>query len=161
MNTKSELVKTWCESVSVMHIAHHIAASRYSKWHRSLGVIATMLAAIVGTSIFVTLSRSASHHSSAVFLVTGLLSMASAALTAAVTFLNLDQRSGRHLQAAADFQRLRREMEEEVVRLSEGKPSDSYDSFKNDWHAVLKASPPLPQRIHDCVKKNFEKEYGE
>ena len=37
-----------------MQIAHHIAASRYAKWHRWLGVTAAVLAAIVGTSIFAT-----------------------------------------------------------------------------------------------------------
>ena len=160
MNTREALVNTWCRSVSVMHIAHHIAASNCAKWHRWLGASAAILAAIVGTSIFASLS-SAEGITPQVIIATGLVSMLSAALTGAVTFLNLDQRARFHLEAAADFQRLRREMEEESVRLGEGKSEESYNEFKDRWHKVLRNSLPLPQSIHDSVKHGFEKDHKE
>jgi hypothetical protein len=144
-----------------MHVAHHIAASRYAKWHRWLGSTAAFLAAIVGTSIFVYLSQPDSQFGPVVLVVTGLLSMLSAALTGALTFLDLDQRARRHLDAAADFQRLRREMEEEKKNLAEGRKRENYDDFKDQWHKVLKASVPLPQDIHDRQQEEFAKKYGE
>jgi hypothetical protein len=41
-----------------MHIAHHVSAARYANWHLGLGAAATALAAIVGASIFATLTKS-------------------------------------------------------------------------------------------------------
>jgi hypothetical protein len=40
-----------------MHIAHHVTAARYAHWHLGLGAAATGLAAIVGASIFATLTK--------------------------------------------------------------------------------------------------------
>lgn len=159
--TVEELIKTWGRSTGLMHIAHHVAASRYAKWHRWLGCTAAVLAAIVGTSIFASLSQSDATISPTVLVVTGLLSILSAALIGALTFLDLDQRARRHLDAAADFQRLRREMEEEETRLARGRSRENYDSFKDQWHQVLKASPPLPQGIHDRVKAEYADKHGE
>lgn len=116
MKTRLELVETWRRSVSVMHIAHHIAASRYAKWHRWLGGTAAVLAAVVCTSIFATLANDLQYVSKVAVIAVALVSMLSASLSAAATFLNLDERARRHLEAAADFQRLRREMDEELVR---------------------------------------------
>jgi len=150
---RADLVNIWSRSVGVMHIAHHIAASRYGKWHRLLGVTATILAASVGTTIFASFANDMQAVSKVGVDILGVVSILSAGLTTVVTFLNLDERSKRHLSAAADFQRLRREMDEEIVKLSEGKTQDNYDAFKNRWHEVLREATPLPQHIHDIFER--------
>lgn len=86
----------------------------------------------------------------------GLVSMLSAAITSGVTFLDLEARAKRHMEPAADFQRLRRESDEKTVRLAEGKAREGYDNFKDHWHKVLRTAPLLPQDIHDRVNRNFE-----
>jgi len=144
-----------------MHIAHLISASRYAKWHRWLGGTAAVLAAVVGASIFATLADDLQEVSKVAVIALGLVSMLSAGLSAAATFLDLDERARHHLEAGADFQRLRREMEEEVVRLADGKARASYDDFKDQWHKVLRSVPPLPQTIHDRVNRDFEEKHRE
>lgn len=144
-----------------MHIAHHITASRYTKWHRWLGGTAAALAAVVGTSIFATLANDLQEVSKFAVIAVALVSMLSAGLSAAATFLNLDERGKRHLESAADFQRLRREMDEELVSCTDGKVRESYDTFKDQWHKVLRSAPPLPQDIHDRVNRDFEAKHGE
>jgi hypothetical protein len=140
MNARAELVDTWRRSVTVMHIAHHISASRCAKWHHRLGGTAIILATIVGASIFAKLSDIAADAGPVAVIGLGLASMLSAGLTGAVTFLDLDQRARRHLEAAADFQRLRREMEEELViptpeRIeSKSRPVAKYRGRFPRWH---------------------------
>src|ERR1700754_1573813 len=123
--TRDQLLTTWRESVSIMHIAHHKAAARCSNWHLWLGVIATVLAAGVGASVFAKLTKYAENLGPIFLLAVGSVSLVSAAMTAVVTFLKLDERANRHTRAAANFQGVRREIEEEIVRLAEGKSADN------------------------------------
>jgi hypothetical protein len=153
--TAEELVIEWCTATSIMHIAHHRAASRYALLHRVIGTSAAVLAAVVGTSILVDSAPLGGPEGNALRVAAGLLSLLTAALTGALTFLDLDQRTKRHLEAAADFQRLRREMEEERVRVRAGKGRESYEGFMDEWHKVLKGSTPLPQRLHDSVQRKL------
>jgi hypothetical protein len=161
MQTRKQLLETWCQSVSIMHIGHHIAASYYTKWHLWLGASATILAAVVGASIFATLTRVAADANPIATFGVGLVSMLSAALTGAVAFLKLDERAGRHTMAAANFQGLRREAEEELVKLAENRSSQDYRSFQTRWCEILKEAPPLPQSIHDRVKRDMEAKRAE
>jgi hypothetical protein len=144
-----------------MHIAHHVAAAYYTKWHLWLGASATILAAIVGASIFATLTKVAANAGPIAGFGVGLISIVSAALTGAVTFLKLDERAGRHTKAAANFQGLRREAEEELVKLAENGSSQDYRSFQTRWSETLKEAPPLPQSIHDRVKRDMDAKYAE
>jgi len=144
-----------------MHIAHHVSAARYANWHLGLGAAATALAAIVGASIFATLTKLAADAGPIAIVGLGLVSMLSAALTGAAAFLKLDERAARHGKTAADFQGLRREMDEEFVRLAEGRSSNDYSAFKTRWYEVLKAAPPLPQSIHDRVKREIDTKHKE
>jgi hypothetical protein len=117
------------------------------------------MAAIVGSTVFASLSEPQRHVY--VVLATGFLSMLAAGLIAVQTFLHLDDRARMHLIAAADFQRLRRELEEEEVRLAAGKGRETYSDIADRWHEVLKSSPPLPQRIHDAVDRDFDTQHAE
>jgi len=161
MKTRQQLLETWCRSVSIMHIAHHVAAAYYTKWHLWLGASATILAAIVGASIFATLTRFAADAGPIATVGVGLVSMLSAALTGAVAFLELDERARRHTKAAANFQGLRREAEEELVKLAENGSSQDYRSFQTRWCEIIKEAPPLPQSIHDRVKRDMDAKHRE
>ncbi len=156
-STAEELITEWFTATSIMHIAHHKAASRYALLHRTLGSVSAVLAAIVGTSILADVASGDSPEESTLRILAGLLSLLTAGLTGALTFLDFDQRAKRHLEAAADFQRLRRDMEEERVRIRAGKGQESYKVFKDAWHKVLRGSAPLPQRIHDSVQAKFRR----
>lgn len=84
-----------------------------------------------------------------------------ATLTGIHTFLSMDKRSTQHINAAADFQSLRRKIEEELVMLQEGMKPENYDVIREKWHEILKASPPLPQRIHDKTKSEMDTKHKE
>jgi hypothetical protein len=124
-----------------MHIGHHLAASRFSSLHPCLGVSATVLAAMAGASAFGSLTKLAEQNGLVALEVVASVGIISPAVTAAVSFLKLDERAGRHTKAAASFQALRRD----------------FGSIKAQWREVLKESPPLPQTIHEQAQERVRR----
>ena len=158
MKTRAELLRAWAEAVSKMHIGHHLAAAYFTKWHYGLGAGATAAAAVVGATVFATLTKLATDAGFWQFLAVALLSTLSPALTAAVTFLKLDERSLRHTRAAASFAGLRRAMELAEIELAEGKKSDNLIALQSQWRDVIRESPPLPQFAYDRAVKQIQLE---
>ena len=93
--TRDRLLETWRESVSVMHIAHHKTAARCTRRHNWIGGLATLLAAVVGASVFATMTDYAKSTGGVLTVAVGLVSMVSAGLTALLTFLKLWIKGGR------------------------------------------------------------------
>ena len=149
MKTRAELLDKWAIAVSKMHIGHHLAAAAFTTWHLVLGVSATVLAAVVTATMFATLTKLAENRYPTLFFGVALASMLSPALTAAVTFLKLDERALRHTRAAASFAGLRRQIEEALVRFAEeNKPPKNLSEIQSRWSEVIKESPPLPGRMY-------------
>ena len=150
MKTRAELLDKWAIAVSKMHIGHHLAAAAFTTWHLFLGVSATVLAAVVTATMFATLTKLAEKNQyPSLFFGVALASMLSPALTAAVTFLKLDERALRHTRAAASFAGLRREIEEALVRFAEeNEPPKNLSEIQFRWSEVIKESPPLPGRMY-------------
>lgn len=141
-----------------MHISHHVAAARYSKWHRWFGTLVSGLSALVASSIFV---AALEGNNKAAFIIAAFISLVTAILTGVNTSLNLAGRSQSHHQAATNFQGLRREIEEELVRCRNGEMKDSYEHIRSRWAEALEAAPPLPPDIHDNVKHDIESKHKE
>jgi hypothetical protein len=140
-----------------MHIAHHKAAAYYARAQRWLGAIVASLGAVVASSLFIAASKGPDQT---LLLLTGVVSLAAAVLAAVSASLDLGGKSQRHYSAAAAFQGLRREIEEELVRCRIGAPKarDSYEHLRKRWTSALEGSIPLPQKVHDSVKKAPQKE---
>lgn len=87
--------------------------------------------------------------------------LVTAILTGVNTSLNLAGRSQSHHQAATNFQGLRREIEEELVRCRNGEMKDSYEHIRRRWAEALESAPPLPPDIHDSVERDIGSKYNE
>jgi hypothetical protein len=155
MDTCKELLDSWCNSASVMHIAHHKAAASCARTQRWLGVLVASLGAVVASSLFIAVSEG---RNPTLLLITGIVSMVTAVLSAVNSSLDLGGRSQRHYSAAVAFQGLRREIEEQLVSCKSGTPEDRYLRLRERWTAALEGSIPLPPRIHDAVKSKLEPE---
>lgn len=155
VETKVDLLQNWVKEASVMHIAHLKSAARCAKLHRLFGCSVAGMTTLVGTSVFASLQTVTSAR---IVVATGFVSILAATLTGIHTFLSLDKRASEHIQAGAHFQGLRRELEEELVLLREGNSRDNFESIRRNWCEILRSSPPLPQRIHDKVKRMIMQE---
>ena len=155
MESYEQLLEKWLRSSTVMHIAHHVAASRYARIQRWLGAAVAIFGAIVASAIFGAAAKGLDQW---LLLSTGAVSMATAMLSAFNTSLDAGGKAQRHYAAAAAFQGLRREIEEELVRCKTVKAKDSYEHLRKRWTAALEGSIPLPPKIHASVRKNPPKE---
>lgn len=158
MKSIEEMLQTWQTSSSVMHISHHVAAGRYSKYHKRFSSIVSGLSALVASSIFVAALQS---NNKVAFMVAAFTSLLVAVLTGVNSSLNLAGRSQSHHQAATGFQGLRREIEEELVRCRLGDPKESYEHIRDRWTKALESAPPLPSDIHDNVKSEINLKHKE
>ena len=105
LQDKEFLLILWLKSTETMHKAHHTAANKYTKQHRSLGILSTTLSTLIATSLFISLSSSKSQI---VIIGAGLVSMLAAAVTGIFTFLNKQETASQHYKAVIKFQAVRR-----------------------------------------------------
>jgi len=151
MENFDQLLDTWRRSASVMHIAHHIAASRYALIQRAFGIGTAVLGAVVASAAFIAASKSSNEVA---LVVTGLLSILSAIVSATSIALDPGTKALRHHVAAAAFQGLRREIEEDLVHLRSGETrKPSYEHLRKRWSSALEGAIPLPPKIHALAKK--------
>ncbi|MES2442318.1 MAG: SLATT domain-containing protein [Pseudomonadota bacterium] len=98
---------------AVMSNTHYDCSVIFERRHRALGVIVVVFSAIVGTSLFASLTSSADWR---VTFATGLLSLAAATLSALQTFFGFADLQARHKRAAAGYSMCRRQIEMLVAR---------------------------------------------
>ncbi len=158
MIDRQALLDTWQDSVRVMHIAHNLAASRYASRHRWFGSLTAALSALVSAAAFIALKDMGDIFW---LVLTGLLSITAAICTAINTFLGHEGRAKQHHHAAALFQGVRREIEEEIAFFKERNAANDYEKIRRRWSETLEISPPLPQDLFNKVKFDPENKYKE
>jgi len=150
MKSLETMLQTWVNSATVMHIAHHAAATRFEGLNIWLGsCLGAALTALVGTTGFAALADSPLPWAApAAFAVSALV----AALGAVNVRMDYRGRAQRQHAAATAFQGLRREMEEDLVRLRQGDVRPSYNHLRDRWTRALDAAPRLPRGLHRQVR---------
>jgi hypothetical protein len=160
MIAKRKLLDTWTAAVATMHIGHHLAAASCTKWHLVIGGFATLLAAAVSAAVFAKISGNVKPDSYEYWAL-ACVGVLSPALTAAVTFLRLDERALRHTRAASSFGDLRRQLELKAAVVDDNSSND-LDAFLKEhlqkWREVIKDSPPLPSRAWKRAKIQRDEE---
>jgi hypothetical protein len=140
-------LEQWLNGIKIDHVAHLRAAAYYKRANRLLGIPATILAIIIGTSIYGVLSSS---NNPQILLFVGAVSILAAVLSGLQTFLNYPELAQKHQTAGAKFGRLRRRVEE---ILSIKREPDQLESVLTEvrlaWDQLIEESPDVPQRFHD------------
>ena len=104
-----DMLSQWHNGIRILQIGHLRAAARYHLRHKWLGIPATILSIVVGTSVFASLSSPKDH--SAVGIGVGLVSVMVAVLTGLQTFLNYPDLASKHQLAGVKYGSLRRRVE--------------------------------------------------
>ncbi len=151
MGKADNILENWLVALKIMHIAHHRAASYYSKWHIWLGIAVVVLSATVGTSLVASASKL--FDSKYTELVAGFFSFLAASLAGAQTFMSFETRVQKHHAAAAYFGKVRRELEQVVhSKLNSGYLDKELEKVRTQRDEALQACPNLPSHIHDPVQ---------
>ena len=162
MKNEEELLRTWLSSAAQMHIAHHLAAARYSKYQKFLGSFSVVLSTLVTSSLFIAIKNAAeTNNDQSSILVIGLISLFASVVAGIHSFLRLDQKINDHYKGAVSFQYLRRLIEEELVFCRLGKAKNNYEFIRDTWRVALENALPLPQDLYQKAGNQFQKEYDQ
>jgi len=102
-------LEPWLNGIAIDHVAHQGAAAAYRRAHRLSGIPVTILAMLISTSVFASLSVS---NNPRILLVVGAVSILTAVLSGLQTFLNYPELAQKHQSSGVKFGRLRRRVEE-------------------------------------------------
>jgi len=144
------LLEQWLHGIKIAHVGHTRAATVFASRGRAFGVGATLAAAIVGTTLFSSLSSSPDPR-----LVTfaALGSVVAVILTALQTFLNYGELVTGHRAAAGAYGDLRRRAEQLLVFGDRTKLRDPMAEIAATWAKLEQDSPDLPQGIYQYATK--------
>lgn len=144
MSSIKEMLDEWYMRVSVTQRAHYLSAGRLGRQKYWLGIPSVVLATIVGTAVFASIS---SIPKIWVQIVLGLASVAAAVLTSLQTFLGYSERAEKHRLAGAKYGALGRELEH--MRSGSANLSDKQISdVRERLDALAIESPDTPQPIY-------------
>jgi hypothetical protein len=104
-----QITGAWYKRAREAQLSHYRAAEVYTKVGRWLAIPSVALSAATGTALF--LSLQSETAGTWIRVVTGLLSILSAVLTALHTFLGLSDRAEQHRSSAHLYGSIRREIE--------------------------------------------------
>jgi hypothetical protein len=141
-----ELVRQWFSRVHRMQIAHYDAAVHFERLNLLFGIPVVVLATVVGTTIFATISKS---PSTVIQICAGLMSVAAAVLASLQTFLRYGERSEKHKNAGAKYAGLKTEFELVLAlpEKDEAQMKEFLESFRARWTAVHEDSPTVSEDI--------------
>jgi hypothetical protein len=150
MNGTANVLHEWKKRISRSHRAHNRSAAFYETWSQRLGIIATVLSTIVGTTVFATLQESAPHMG--IKIILGVLSITSAVIAALQTYLRFPELAQKHGKAAIDFGGLRRRVESlETAPPSANELENALVALDEEWKAISEKSPIITQKLYDEI----------
>jgi hypothetical protein len=150
----SDLLAHWRFRNHRVQLAHYESARRFERLHLWLGLPAIALSAIVGTTVFATLSDAADVR---VQIAVGFLSVAAAVLTGLQTFLRYSELSEKHRLAGAKFANLKHRIELLVAfpPSTEEELKEALTSIEETWSKLREESPTLPTRIWRRIERTM------
>jgi hypothetical protein len=143
-----DLLLVWEKRVWAASMAHYRRATRLRRGHVMLGVPVVVVTALVGTTLFATISSNLEQFSRSWRLVVGGVSVSAAVLSAIQTFFNFGQRADWHVLAADWYMALRRRIEElrALPPEARGDAKQVLDELRKQINQVSSEYPELRDR---------------
>jgi conflict system pore-forming effector with SLATT domain len=136
----------WLRNAKRSAEANYAAAEYFSSLHLWFGVPTAAMSALVGTSIFASLTGTTGTTAK---IAIASVSMLAAILAALQTILNFEKRATRHRTAGARYNSTKRQIEELLVNIKEfqGKPEALLTPLRRELNSLAVDSPQPPRRI--------------
>jgi hypothetical protein len=155
MTTLLQMAEERRRYAQVKAIAHFERSEAAVAAHRRLGLAATVSAAIVGTSVFTSLS---SEPHLLLQIGTGLLAVAAAVLSALQTFLKYNEVATQHKGAADEYQAAFHRVEvfllEHSTAGSTATPQQiaALDAITKQLDELSKTAPSIPDAVYEAAQ---------
>jgi hypothetical protein len=151
----NELLRGWLLHAHKGRDRHDLAARRCDQRRYSLGIPATVISAIVGTTTFAALQESPNRT---VQLVVGVLAILAAMLTSVQAFLDLGARAERHRMAAVRYKAVIRQLEQSGIGTIKNVALDApaLSELRQRLDALEEEMPVVPPSIYDRVELRYQ-----
>ncbi|MEU5304700.1 SLATT domain-containing protein [Streptomyces noursei] len=146
-----EILERWSRGLQMVHVAHNIASERFDHWNRVSGITTAMLSAVVGTTLFASLSTSGL---TGVRVVAGAASLLAAALSAGQLVWNYPELASRHRAAAVRYATLRRQVELRLANRDQMTDAD-VDVTSSEWEQIEQSAPQLPIGVRRRARREL------
>src|SRR5262249_30451808 len=138
-------LRDWERRCAAAAEVHFQTAEYLGRWNLFLGIPVVVLSAIVGTSLFATLSKDVNVG---IRITAGVISVIAAVLASVQTFLRFGARSEQHRVAAERWSSIRREIEKALALPPElaGSPKLLMDDVNAHMDDAADKAPAMPDR---------------
>ena len=145
------LLREWHDRTAAARSAHYLLASRMRRRNLGVGVPAVIFSAVVGTSLFATLSDA--NLARPLRVVIGVISVMAAVLAALQPFFGFSQRAERHVIAADWYSAVRRQLEELIALPSgeRGPPKECLDGIRKEMSKIGQQAPEIGEHLWSKV----------
>ena len=150
--TGRELVLAWIRRAREAQFAHYEIANILSRRDKWLGLPVMLITAVVGTSVFASISSVAVTTEQKIAV--GLLSVLAAVLSSLQTFFKFSERSEKHRTAAARFSAIRRKLEMLYVEEGGAQEKSYLNTIRDELDQLAEDSPNVPVHIYQRVQKH-------
>jgi hypothetical protein len=144
------LLEQWLRGIRIAHVGHARAATVFARRGRVLGLAATIVSVVVGTTLFSSLGTSTDAR---LITFAALMSVLAVVLTALQTFLNYGELVTGHRAAAGAYGALRRRAEQLLVFDDPAGLREPMAQIAETWTKLDQDSPDLPQGIYEYASK--------
>jgi hypothetical protein len=147
MPDKNEILDSWERRIVNRHRAHSRASAQYEKYGNYLGISATILSTIVGTSVFASLESSPSVS---IKIIVGILSIGAAVISVLHTKFNFSGIAQKHNVTSKKFGDLRRNLERiRISAINDTELNEELLRLDNSWGEIRENALTVPQKIWD------------
>jgi len=143
----NELILEWHAGIRINVLSHYECAKLFEGYHRLLGYPTVIVSALAGTAYVSTLNDSALWWARSIAVV---LSLAVTVLVSLQTFLHYAERAEKHKDAATEFGKLRRELEEIIALVPDGGnvTEGQMESIRVKWGELSTHAPSIPNPVY-------------
>jgi hypothetical protein len=131
---------------------HYNARDRYTGYHTKMGIIIVVLAAIMGTSVYCSLSKSEILITQ---IIVGIFTVSIAVLTALQTYLNFEKRALRHKVTADRYLWLMKEAQRLYAYYKDG--SRTIDKVQKELDRMYQEVKDIQKDEPDTSQGDYQK----
>lgn len=145
-STINVVASQWLNRAKIARDSHYKQGKILKRRHTAMGVTICILSAIVGSSIFASISQAAATPTK---ILVGMLSIAASGLAGLNTFLNTAEKSEKHRLTAIRFSSLVRKLEIIISSASGGEDTAhrSLEEVQKEWDSINYDSPLAPMDV--------------
>lgn len=154
-DSTEELLRFWLVHANKGRDRHDEAARRLERYRYWLGVPATALSALVGTSVFASLAEGGPVDTRIRVLV-GLIAILAAVLASLQTTYNFASRADNHRSVGVKYKDAIRELEEKLTLGQVPLDPDWLANIRARFKDLESSAPVVPEHIYDHIERRYE-----